>query len=301
MSTMVGVLGAGRMGSAMARALARQGFSLVIYNRTPSPAQKLAGELDARVVGKPADVAVAADVCLSMLADGLAVEAVYRGPGGLLAGARPGSVLVDLSTVPPGTIRGLESDARATGAGIIDAPVSGSVALAEAGQLTIMVGGNGSDLDRARPILEALAQRIFHLGPLGSGAAMKLAVNAVIFGLNNAVSEALVLAERSGIDRTLAYDVLAASAAGAPFVTYKRDAFLEPDETETAFSLALSEKDLGLIIDLARELGVRVPQAESNLELIRAAATALGPERDFSHVATHLRAGAARPAPVVER
>ena len=118
-----------------------------------------------------------------------------------------------------------------------------------------MVGGEADDLDRARPVLERLARRVFHLGPLGTGAAMKLAVNTLIFGLNECVAEGLVLAERNGIDRALAYDVLAASAAGAPFVGYKRAAFVEPDTTPVAFSLALAAKDLRLIARLGRGLG----------------------------------------------
>jgi 3-hydroxyisobutyrate dehydrogenase-like beta-hydroxyacid dehydrogenase len=287
--TAVGVLGIGRMGGSMARALAAAGFEVVCWNRTSEAAETLATELGGRAVARPADVAAAADICISMLADGAAVEAVFRGPDGLLAGARPGNVLVDSSTVPPSTIRGFETDAGGAGAGLLDAPVSGSVALAESGSLTIMVGGEPADLERARPVLDALAKTVFHVGPLGNGAAMKLAVNAVIFGLNEALAEGLVLAEAAGIDRTLAYDVLAASAAGAPFVGYKRGAFLDPDNTPVAFSLDLAAKDLRLIAALAREVGVPTPQAITNLEAITAAAAGEGGDRDFSTVAKHLR------------
>jgi 3-hydroxyisobutyrate dehydrogenase/2-hydroxy-3-oxopropionate reductase len=285
----VGVLGIGRMGSAMSRALGRAGHELVLYNRTSERARQLAQELGGDVAATPAAVARAADVCLTMLADGAAVEAVYRGSDGLVAGARRGSVLVDLSTVLPSTMTGLEAEVRATGAGLLDAPVSGSVALAEAGQLTIMVGGEEADLERARPVLEGLGQRIFHLGRLGSGAAMKLAVNAVIFGLNNAVSECLAIAERAGIERQLAYEVVASSAVAAPYVGYKRAAFLDPDGTPTAFALELAEKDLRLITEFAAALDLAVPQAETNLAVMRRAEAALGPERDFSAVATYLR------------
>lgn len=285
----VGVVGTGRMGSAMARALARAGFPLVLHNRTSDRARTLAVELGARTAATPAEVAREAEVSLTMLADGAAVDETWRGTDGLLGGARPGAVLVDMSTAPPATILGLEPLARAAGAGILDAPVSGSVGLAESGGLTIMAGGRAADLDHARPVFDALAGRVFHMGPLGSGAAMKLAVNAVIFALNGAVSEALVLAERAGIERSLAYDVVAASAAGAPLVGYKRAAFLEPDATPTAFALELAEKDLRLITDLAASLGVPVPQAERNLAVIRDAAAGGHQDRDFSYVATHLR------------
>ncbi len=287
--TAVGVLGIGRMGGSMARALAKAGFEVVCWNRTPAAAETLARELAGRAVARPADVAAAADVCVSMLADGPAVEAVFGGPDGLIAGARSGNVLVDCSTVPPSTIRGLEAAARTAGAGILDAPVSGSVALAQGGGLTIMAGGEVHDLERARPVLDALAKTVFHMGPLGSGAAMKLAVNAVIFGLNEALAEGLVLAEAAGVDRSLAYDVLAASAVGAPFVGYKRAAFLDPAGTPVAFALDLAAKDLRLIAALAAETGVPMPQAATNLEVVVAAAGARGGHRDFATVADHLR------------
>jgi 3-hydroxyisobutyrate dehydrogenase-like beta-hydroxyacid dehydrogenase len=279
------------MGASLARALSRAGLPLILQNRTRARADALAAELggNVSVVATPAEVASLADVSLTMVADDSAVAAVYRGPHGLLAGARPGLVLVDLSTVTPDSIRSLGADARAAGAGILDAPVSGSVSTAESGQLTLMVGGTAEDLERARPALEPLAKTIVHIGPLGSGAAMKLAVNTVIFGLNAAVAEGLVLAEAAGVERAMAYDVIATSAAGAPYVGYKRAAFVSPDETPTAFSLDLAAKDLGLIAALADRVGVPMPQAISNLDGIRAAADSLGGDRDFSSVATHLR------------
>jgi 3-hydroxyisobutyrate dehydrogenase/2-hydroxy-3-oxopropionate reductase len=288
----VGVLGIGRMGTAMARALAAAGFKLVLWNRTSAAADLLATELGGRSVAQPREVAAAADVCITMLADATAVDAVYAGPDGLVAGARPGNVLVDASTVAPATLRAHEAAVRATGAGLLDVPVSGSIALAESGRLTLMVGGQASDLERARPVLGALALTLFHLGPLGTGAAMKLAVNTLIFGLNQALAEGLVLAEAAGIRRELAYDVLAASAAGAPYVGYKRDAFLNPDGTPVAFSLELAAKDLRLITELAREVGVAMPQAATNLESVAARIVAGDGSLDFSAVANGSRADA---------
>ncbi|HSW42465.1 MAG TPA: NAD(P)-dependent oxidoreductase [Patescibacteria group bacterium] len=285
----VGVLGLGRMGGSMAHALAAAGFEVVCWNRTPAAAEALAEEIGGRAALRPADVAAAADICVSMLADGPAVEAIFGGPDGLLAGARPGNVLVDSSTVPPSTIRGFEAAARTAGAGLLDAPVSGSVAMARSGDLTIMVGGEAAHLERARPVLEALARTVFHMGPLGSGAAMKLAVNTVIFGLNEALAEGLVLAEAAGIERAAAYDVLAASAIGAPFVHYKRAAYLEPADTPVAFSLNLAAKDLRLISALAERVSVPMPQVAANLGVIVAASADGRGERDFSTVADHLR------------
>ncbi|HLO34978.1 MAG TPA: NAD-binding protein, partial [Candidatus Deferrimicrobium sp.] len=149
-----------------------------------------------------------------------------------------------------------------------------------------------ADLERARPVLEAVSGTLFHLGPLGTGAAMKLAVNTVIFGLNEAVAEGLVLAERAGVPRDLAYDVIAASAAGAPYVAYKRAAFLDPDGTPVAFTLDLTAKDLGLIAELAADVGLRMPQAEVDLAVIRAASAGGQGGRDFATVADHLRRAA---------
>jgi 3-hydroxyisobutyrate dehydrogenase/2-hydroxy-3-oxopropionate reductase len=288
--TTVAVVGTGRMGTAMARSLARGGSDLVLYNRTRERCAALADQLGARVVDTPGEAAAAADVTITMLADQPAVEEVWNAPDGLLAGARDGSVLVDMSTVPPDVIRSFESSARERGAGILDAPVSGSVPLAETGELTIMVGGEGDVLERARPVLEQLAKRVVHIGPLGSGAAMKLSVNTLIFALNQGIGEALVLAERAGIDRAAAYDFFTTSAAGAPYVNYKRDAFVQPESAAVAFSLSLAEKDLRLILELAEDIGAPMPQARANLELVRAAAAALGAERDASAVAEQLRA-----------
>jgi 3-hydroxyisobutyrate dehydrogenase/2-hydroxy-3-oxopropionate reductase len=291
----VGLVGAGRMGSAMARAIRAAGHDVVVWNRTRAVADQLADELGGRAVARPADVAAAADVAISMLADGDAVDAVYGGPEGLIAGARPGSVLVDSSTVPPAVLRGHERAIRKRGAGVLDAPVSGSVTLAEKGSLTLMIGGEVEDLARARPVLEAYGSTIFHLGPVGSGAAMKLAVNTVIFGLNQALAESLVLAERAGIPRDRAYDVLAASAVGAPFVGYKRAAFLDPDGTPVAFAADLAAKDLRLIAELAAAVDISMPQATTNLAVIDAVIASGDGERDFSAVANHLRGRRAAP------
>lgn len=283
------VLGTGRMGSAMAERLAWHGVTVVVFNRTRERAVALAGRIGATVASSAAEAAASADVIISMVADDAAVHDLYDGADGVIAGIRARAVAVDMSTVLPDTVRSIAPAVRARGAGILDAPVSGSVASTLAGELTIMVGGAEADLERARPVLDALARRVTHIGDLGSGAAMKLAVNTLIYGLNGAVAEGLVLAERNGIDRGLAYDVLAASAAGAPFVAYKRAAFVDPDGTPVAFSLALAAKDLRLIEHLAAESGTPMPQAATNLASVQAAERALGADADFSAVAIHLR------------
>jgi 3-hydroxyisobutyrate dehydrogenase/2-hydroxy-3-oxopropionate reductase len=289
--TTVAIVGTGRMGGAMARRLAETGFAVVLHNRTRERAAALAAAIGtaARVADTPADAAAAADVTITMLADDDAVRGAFDGADGLAAGARSGTVLVDMSTVLPDTIRSVADAVLATGAGLLDAPVSGSVPLAETGQLTIMVGGSPADLAVARPVLERLAKAVIHLGPLGSGAVMKLAVNTVIYGLNGALAEGLALAEAAGVDRAVAYDVIAAGAAGAPFVDYKRNAFLDPDGAPVAFALELAEKDLRLITETAAAVGQPLPQTAVNLELVRAASADDREDRDFATVAVELR------------
>ena len=290
----VAVLGTGRMGSAMARSLAREGFAIRLYNRSTEKARALAEELGATVAGSAAEAVAAAPVTISMVRDESAVEALYRGPGGVLEGIGDGHLMLEMSTLPPRVVRGLEPEVRARRGAILDAPVSGSVALAESGKLTIMVGGDADDLARARAVLEALSARIFHMGPLGSGDTIKLAVNSIIFALNQSVAEALVLAERAGVDRAAAYEVFAASAIAAPYVGYKQAAFVDPEATPTAFSLELATKDLDLILGLARETRTRMPQTEANQAVIHEAVGTMGADADLSAVAVHLRGEADR-------
>ena len=277
------------MGSAMAERLADHGFTIVLHNRTRDRATALAERISCSVAATPAEAAARASVIISMVADDAAVRDLYDGPDGVAAGIRAGSVAMDMSTVLPGTIQAVAPAVLARDAGILDAPVSGSTSSARSGQLTIMVGGDGAHLAQAQPVLGSLSRQVFHLGGLGTGAAMKLAVNVLIFGLNGAVSEGLVLAERAGIERALAYDVLAASAAGAPLLGYKRESFVEPTTTPVAFSLGLAEKDLRLIAAFAEASGASMPQSATNLEQVVAAERSEGDDADFSRVANHLR------------
>jgi 3-hydroxyisobutyrate dehydrogenase/2-hydroxy-3-oxopropionate reductase len=229
-------------------------------------------------------------VVLSSLADDAAVGATYAGRDGIAAGLQPGTVVLETSTIDPGTVRRLETLVTDRQAFLLDTPVSGSVHLAEAGQLTVMVGGDPAVLERARPVLDALAKQVLHVGDLGSGAVMKLTVNAVLHGLNLALAEGLVLAERAGVGRATAYEVLASSAVAAPFVHYKRPAFEHPGETPVAFSLDLVSKDLALILGLASAAGAPMEQAATNRRVVEAAVAAGLGDRDLSELASFLRA-----------
>jgi len=289
----VSVVGTGRMGGAMAGRVAAAGHSLTVWNRTRERAEAVATQLEGVTVADSArEAAASADVVIVSLADDAAVRAAYRDEDGLVAGLRPGAVVADTSTVAPETIRALEDDVRAMGAVLVDTPVSGSVSTVEAGTLMVMAGGDAADVERARPALESFADRILLVGPLGSGATMKLAVNAMVFGLNGTLAEALVLAERSGVDRALAYEVFASSVVAAPFVHYKRAAYERPGEVPVAFALDLVAKDLELAAALAAEVGAEVPQLVANRQVVsEAIAAGLGQE-DMSALAVHLRASA---------
>jgi 3-hydroxyisobutyrate dehydrogenase/2-hydroxy-3-oxopropionate reductase len=287
----VALIGAGRMGSAMAGRVAGAGHDVVVFSRTRSRAEEAAGRAGARVADTAREAAETAEVCLVSLADDSAVMATYLDDNGLIAGLQPGAVVCDASTVAPATVRVLAPLVAQKDATLLDSTVSGSVSVVESGNLTVMVGGDPSALDQARPVLDAFAKSIFHLGDVGAGATMKLAINSLIHSLNVAVSEALVLAEKAGLDREIIYDIFEAGATGAPYVKYKREAFLKPGEVPVAFSLGLVAKDWQLIHDLAQQVGARIDQAEASRELVAEAVQAGMAERDISEVATFLREG----------
>jgi len=289
----VAVVGTGRMGAAMAGRLLAAGHAVTVYNRTPSRA----AALGAPVAATPREAVAGAAWVVVSLADDAAVRAVYAGPDGLVAGLAEGTVVVETSTIHPATVRDLGEAIAARGATLLDSPVSGSVTLVERGEVTALVGGDGDALSRARPVLDTFTGRVFHLGGPGSGATMKLVVNAVVHGLNQALAESLVLAERAGVDRATAYDVLAGSAVGAPFVHYKRAAYVDPGGAPVAFALDLVAKDLRLIADLAGAVGAPMTQLAANAAVVDEALEAGYGPRDMSALAALLSETAHRPAP----
>lgn len=277
------------MGSAMARLLSTSGLAVTVWNRTADKAQALAAELDVTIAESPADAANGVDFVVSSLADDAALEDAYLGPGGLIEGLEGGTLAIETSTVDPETTKRVGAGVDATGAGYIDAPVSGSVSTVEQGSLTIMVGGDPGLMELAMPVLGLLSDRVIHVGIRGSGAACKLAVNGLVHGLNIALAEALVLAEMAGVERTTAYDVFASGAGGAPFVNYKRDAYEHPEKAAVAFSLDLVAKDLELITGLGSRLGVPMEQAQTGLGIVEKAIESGMGSRDLSAVAVYLR------------
>jgi 3-hydroxyisobutyrate dehydrogenase/2-hydroxy-3-oxopropionate reductase len=277
------------MGAAMARRIHGSGLELILWNRDRAKSEAVSELTGATVAGSAAEAAAQSDFVLSSLADDAALDSVYLGADGIVAGIGEGSIAIDTSTVDPGTIMRVGEAMDATGAGFLDCPVSGSVSTVEAGALTVMAGGEERLIKEAEPLLAAISSRIIHVGPLGAGAACKLAVNALVHGLNVALAEALVLAEKAGVARETAYEVFVSGVGGAPFVKYKREAYENPDSAPVAFSLDLVKKDLELITELARRLGAPMAQAQAGLEIVRRAlARGLGP-RDMSAIAVLLR------------
>lgn len=285
----IAFLGLGRMGRPMAANLAAAGHELVVHNRTRATAAALASEVGARVADTPAAAARDADIVITMLANEVALWDVYDGPDGVLAGLRNGAIAVDMGTSGPEAIGRLSPMATAAGGVLVDAPVSGSTAAAEAAGLTILVGAPDEAMAAVRPVLAAMGDHVYHLGDTGAGSVAKLAVNNVIYALGNAVSESLVMAERAGLDREQVYEVFANSAIAAPMIGYRRSAFLDPEGTPPAFALTLARKDLRLIVQLAERLGVTVEQAEAALSVISGAVDAGFGDHDMADVAVHLR------------
>jgi 3-hydroxyisobutyrate dehydrogenase-like beta-hydroxyacid dehydrogenase len=281
----VGFIGLGHMGLPMAGRLAGAGFPLTVWNRTPGRASPLTAA-GARLADSPAELAAASDVVITMLADGVATAQILCGDGGVLAACRPGSIVIDMSTIGPQAARELAARADTHGVAFLDSPVSGSVTLAEQGTLTAMVGGPADTLDRARLVLAAMTRAQFHLGPAGAGAAMKLAVNLIIAATSQSVGEAMALAATVGIDPSAAYDVLSASAVASPFIAYKRPSFTDPDGAPVAFTAELMAKDLRLALGVA---ALPLPVAEVTKDSLDQACAAGYAEADFACAMPYLR------------
>lgn len=284
----VGFAGLGRMGAPMAARIAEHGFPLTVWNRTAERTEPVARH-GASVAGTLHEVAAGSHVVITMLSDGEAALAVWAGPGGLLETCAPGTIGIDMSTTGPRAARDIASRAALAGVRFLDAPVSGSVALAEQGRLTTMTGGDPCALAKALPVLQAMTAKQIHLGPAGAGAAMKLAVNIMIATVNQAVAEALALAAGAGIDSRDAYDALTVSAVSSPFLRYKRDAYLADDDAPVSFTTALMAKDLQLALDIAGETALPLAVTATAKESLDRACAAGFSDADFACVARLLR------------
>jgi 3-hydroxyisobutyrate dehydrogenase len=286
----VGFAGLGRMGAPMAARIAEHGFPLTVWNRTAGRAGPLASQ-GARVAVSPGELAAVSNVIITMLSDGAAAMSVWSGPGGLLEACAPGTIGIDMSTTGPQAARDIASRADRAGVRFLDAPVSGSVALAEQGKLTAMTGGDPAALAKALPVLRAVTAKQLHLGPPGAGAAMKLAVNIMIAATNQAVAEALALAAAACIDPRDAYEALTESAVSSPFLRYKRDAYLAADDAPVSFTTALMTKDLRLALDIAAAEALPLTLTSTAKESLDQACAAGFGDADFACVARLIRPG----------
>jgi len=280
----VGLIGLGNMGTAIAERVLEAGYPLVVQNRS---LEKAAPYVDrgATLADTPTELAEEVDVVLTSLADDEAFEHVAEK---VLAAAHPASVLVDLSTVSPAVSARVASAADEASVDYLRAPVSGNPFVVRAGNLTLIVSGPREALDRVEPVLRAIGPAIHYVGDAEQARVVKLAINLMIAGLAELISEALVLGEMSGVSREALLEVMGSSAVGAPFVKYKTEPLLADDFSAT-FTTALMEKDIDLVLDAARQSEVELPLAQHLKALLRAAVEAGYADDDFMALYLHLR------------
>jgi len=254
----IGFIGLGIMGWPMAENLVQAGYDLTVHNRTKKKAEEFAKNTGAQLAESPREVANNSDVVITMLPDSPDVRQVVEGEEGVLEGIREGSLLIDMSTISPVVTRELASEVEKKGASMLDAPVSGGDVGAREGTLSIMVGGEEEDFERARPLFEVMGRTITHVGPSGAGQVVKAANQIVVALTIEAVSEALVLGSKGGVSAEKILDVLSGGLAGNRVMEVKREKFLS-HVFEPGFRAELHHKDLGIALAAGREYGVALP------------------------------------------
>ncbi len=295
MKPTVGFIGLGLMGSSMAQNLLRAGFPLVVWNRTAKKAESLA-QNGARVAGSPREATAAVDVLVTIVSDPPALEQVLWGPNGALGGLRQGSVLIDSSTVSPVLARRIAVACTERGAEFLDAPVTGGTWGAEKGELVFMVGGKREVLERIEPVLAAMGKRFLYIGPNGAGQTVKLAMNMILALEVQAFTEALALVTRAGVPGERLVEVLQSSMARAPVLDAKAPLILAGNFAPS-FPLRLMHKDMGLALDLAKELGVPLPATSAAYGTYTAVKAAAKEDVDYAAVARFWeRSSASRPS-----
>ncbi len=276
----VGFVGLGVMGSRMVKRLLEAGHAVTGYNRTKSKAQWLV-DAGMKWADTPRAAAQAGEFVFSMVTNTEALQAVTTGADGILAGLSANKIYIDMSTVSPSTSRELAKQVEAKGAQMLDAPVSGSVITLEEGKLSIMVGGNRSALERARPILEGIGPKVTHVGGNGLAVSMKIATNLSLAVQMLAFSEGVLLAEKSGIPRETAVEVLLNSVIASPMVKYRGPFVLKmPDEAW--FDVNMMQKDMLLALEMGRQLEVPLPTTAITNQMLTAARGMGLAEKDFA-------------------
>ena len=278
----LGWVGLGAMGSRLARRLLEAGHTVVGYNRTPEKARDLV-TAGLRLERTPRAVAQASEAVFSMVTDNAALCAVALGPDGIVAGLRPQSTFVEMSTVSPAVVREIGEAVQARGGTMLDAPISGSTISVEQGQASIQVGGDRAALERVRPYLAVMGPvGITHVGPLGLAKTMKIATNLGLAVQMLAFSEAVLLAEKSGIARETAVEALMKSVIASPMVKYRGPFVLGRMPREAWFQVPMIQKDLQLALDQGRAVGVTLPTTALTQEFLSMARGLGLSEYDFA-------------------
>ncbi|MGA2213446.1 MAG: NAD(P)-dependent oxidoreductase [Bryobacteraceae bacterium] len=278
----LGFVGLGVMGSRMVDRLLGKGHKVTGYNRTRSKAQWLI-DRGMQWADSPRAVAAAADVTLSMVTNSAALEEIAGGPDGIVAGLGSGKIWIDMSTVGPGVSRALAAKVREKGADLLDAPVSGSVLTLQQDKLAVMVGGRADSFERVKPLLLDLGPKVTHVGENGLALVMKIATNLNLAVQMLAFSEAVLLAEKNGIARETAVDVLTHSAIASPMIQYRGPFVLKMPE-EAWFNVNMMQKDMLLALELGRKGDVPLPTTAAANEFLTAARAMGYVERDFAVV-----------------
>src|SRR5260221_9734083 len=283
----IGFIGLGIMGSRMAANLQKHGHSLIVFNRTREKAEPLVAE-GAKWADTPAALALQAEVIFTMLAHPDAVEEAALGKNGFLRRPGRGKMWVDCSTVNPSFSRKMAAEAKAQGFGFLGAPVTGSKGQAELAKLTFWVGGETSDLETCRPLLECMGNRIIHCGGPGTGASLKMVMNQLLGTTMAVFAEGLVLGESLGLSREVLFDAILGGPAAAPFLTAKRERIENGNYEPADFSLRWLQKDLHLAALSAYEAGAAMPLTNAAKELYRLAIRDGRGSEDFSAIYDYL-------------
>lgn len=278
----LGFIGLGTMGGPMVARLLRKGHTVTGYNRTRSKAQWLIDK-GMRWADSPREVAAATDVTFAMVTNSAALTAIAEGRDGLLAGLSKGKLFIDISTVAPAVSRALAAKIREKGADMLDAPVSGSVITLQQGKLSVMVGGRAETFARVKTILEDIGPKVTHVGDNGLALTMKIAINLNLAVQMLAFSEGVLLAEKSGIRRDTAVDVMVHSAVASPMVQY-RGPFVLQQPDQAWFDVNMMQKDLLLAMELGRQLNVPLPTTAVSNEFLTAARGMGMANKDFAVV-----------------
>jgi 3-hydroxyisobutyrate dehydrogenase-like beta-hydroxyacid dehydrogenase len=278
----LGFIGLGVMGGQMVKRLLDKGHTVTGYNRTRSKAQWLV-DRGMKWGETPRAVSAAADITLCMVTNTEALKTVAEGPDGFLAGFNAGKILIDMSTVSPSASRALAAKVREKGADMVDAPVSGSVITLQEGKLSVMVAGRRETFDRVKPLLQDIGPKVTYVGENGLALSMKIAINLSLAVQMLAFSEGVLLAEKSGIARETAVDVLTHSVIGSPMVQYRGPFVLKMPE-EAWFNVNMMQKDMLLALEMGRQLDVPLPTTAVTNEFLTAARGMGLVEQDFAVV-----------------